>query len=106
MKQWCGQPMTRNYVIDCDNSLITGSTLVTAMNHFHQSNSKSTTREFGLIWYRKFMRRNKYQLENRRGERKNQLRKYWTAHEKFVTMYDRVYAAMVDEKVSTPLEKS
>ena len=43
MKQECGQPMTRHDVIDCANSLITGSTLVTAINRFHQSNSKSST---------------------------------------------------------------
>ena len=44
MKQECGQLMTRHYVIGCINSLVTGSTLVTAMNRFHQSNSKSPTR--------------------------------------------------------------
>ena len=38
MKQECGQPMTRLDVIDCAKSLITGSTLVTAMNRFHHSN--------------------------------------------------------------------
>ena len=50
------------------------------------------------------MRRNTQQLENRRGERQHQLRKYWTTHENFVNMYDRVYAAIVDAKVTTPLE--
>ena len=29
-----------------------------------------------------------------------------TTHENFITMYDRVYAAMVDAKVATPLNKS
>ena len=106
MKQECGHPMTRLYVIDCANSLIAGSTLVTAMNLFHHSNSKSPAREFGLSWYRNFMRRNNNNLENRRGERQHQLRKYWTTHENFVTMYDRVYATMVDEKVATPLDES
>ena len=100
MKQDCFHPMTRSDVIDCANFLITGSTLVTAMNHFHHSNSKSPAREFGLTWYRNFMRRNNNKLENRRGERKNQLGKYWTTHEKFVTMYDRVYAAMLAEHSS------
>ena len=52
------------------------------------------------------MRRNKYQLENRRCERQHQLRKYWTTHENFVTIYDRLYAAMVDAKVATPLDES
>ena len=52
------------------------------------------------------MRRNKYQSENRRGERQHQLRKYWTTHKNFFAMYDRVYAEMVDSKVSTPLNKS
>ena len=56
MKQYYGQPMTRHYVIDCANSLITGSTLVTAMNCFHKSNSKIPTIEFGLTWYRNFIR--------------------------------------------------
>ena len=59
MKQECGQKMTRHDVIDCANSLITGSTLVTTTNHFHQSNSRSPKREFGLTWYKNFMRRNK-----------------------------------------------
>ena len=27
-------------------------------------------------------------------------------HENFVTMYDRVYAKMVDAKVATPMEES
>ena len=52
------------------------------------------------------MRRNKYQLENRRGERQHQLIKDCTTHENFVTMYDRVYFAMVDEEVATLLYKS
>ena len=51
------------------------------------------------------MIRNKYQLENRRGERQHQLRKYWMTHENFVTMYDRLYAEMVDAKVYTPLDE-
>ena len=46
IKQECGQTMNLFDVIDCDNSLITGSTLVTAMNFFHQSNLKYPTREF------------------------------------------------------------
>ena len=41
MKQDCGKPMTRLEVIDCVNSLITGSTLVTATNSFHHLNYKS-----------------------------------------------------------------
>ena len=52
------------------------------------------------------MRKNKNKIENRIGERQHQLRKYWTTHENFVTMYDRVYAAMVDAKVTTHLEES
>ena len=83
---------------------MTGSTLVTAMNRFRQSNSKSPTIEFGLTWYRKYMTRNKDHLESRRDERKQKLRKDWTTHENFITMYDRVYVAMVDAKVATPLE--
>ena len=51
------------------------------------------------------MKRNNNKLENRRGERQHQLIKYWTTHENFVTMYDRVYATMVDAKVATPLGK-
>ena len=51
------------------------------------------------------MGRNKSNLENRRGERQYQPRKYWTTHENFVTMYDCVYAAMVVEKVATPLDE-
>ena len=76
MKQECGQSMTQHDVIDCANSLITVSTLVTAMNRFHQSDSKSPAREFVLAYYINFMRRNNNKIENRRGERKNQLRKY------------------------------
>ena len=52
------------------------------------------------------MRRKKHKVENRRGERQHQLRKYWTTHENFVTVYDHVYAALVDAKVATPLDKS
>ena len=52
------------------------------------------------------MRINNNKPEIRRDERQHQLRKYWTTHEKFATMYDCVYAAMVDEKVSTPLDES
>ena len=52
------------------------------------------------------MRRNKYHLENRRCDRQHQLRKDWTTHENFVTMYDRVYFAMVDAKVATLPDKS
>ena len=106
MKQECGQSMNQLDVIDCANSLITGSTLITTMNHFHHSNSKPPAREFGLTWYRTFIRRNNNNTENRRGERKHQLRKDWTTHDIFVTMYERVYAAMVDAKVSTPLDES
>ena len=50
------------------------------------------------------MKRNKDQLENRRGDRQHQLRKYWMTHEKIITMYDRLYAAIVDAKVATPLD--
>ena len=106
MKQECGQPMTRFDVIGCANSLITGSNLVTAMNRFHQSNSKQPTREFVLTWYRNFTRRNQNKIENRRGERQHKPRKDRTTDEKFFTMYDCVYAAMVDEKVDTPMDKS
>ena len=60
MKQECGQPMTRNDVIDCSNYLITVSNLVTTINNFHKSNSKSPTREFGLTCYINFMIRKKY----------------------------------------------
>ena len=49
------------------------------------------------------MIRNNNKIENRRGEIQNQLIKYWTINENYVTMYDRVYAAMVDAKVATPL---
>ena len=105
MNQECGQPMTRLYVIDCENSLITVSTLVTAMNLFYRYNSKSPAREFGITWYRKFMRRNNNKIENRRGEIQHQLIKYWTTHENFVPMYERVYAAMVDAKVANPMYK-
>ena len=56
MSQECGQPMNRFDVIDCSNSLITVSTLVTAMNCFHKYNSKFPTRSIGLTWYRNFMR--------------------------------------------------
>ena len=59
LKQKGGQPTTQNDVIDIANYLINGSTLVTTMNRFYQSNSKSLTREFGITWYRNFMRRNK-----------------------------------------------
>ena len=52
------------------------------------------------------MRRNKNKIENRRGEEKHQLRKYWMTHENFVTMYDRVYAALVYAKVATHLDES
>ena len=51
------------------------------------------------------MTRNKDHLESRRDERKQKLRKDWTTHENFVTMYDRVYAAMVGVKLATPLDK-
>ena len=78
---------------------------MTEINCFRQSISKSLTREFGLTWYRNFIIRNKDQLESRRGEIKHKLRKDWTTHENFFTMYDRIYAAMVDAKVATPLEK-
>ena len=106
MKQEYGHLINRLDVIDCKKSLITGSTLVTAMHCFHHYNSKSPSREFGIIWYRNFMRRNNNKLENRRGERQNKLRKYWTAHENFFTMYDRVYDAMVDAKLATPMDES
>ena len=62
-KQQCDQPTNRLDVINCANSLITGSTLVTAMNHFHHSNSKSPAREFGITWYRNFMIRNNNNIE-------------------------------------------
>ena len=106
MKQECGQPMNRLDIIYCANSLITVSTLITAMRCFNHSNSKSLEREFGLTCYRKFMRRNNNNLENRRGDRQHQLRKYWTKHENFVTMYVRVYATMVYANVATPLYES
>ena len=57
MKQEFGQTMIRLDVIDCVDSLITGSTLVTAMNRFHHSNSKSPARDLGKTWYRNFMRK-------------------------------------------------
>ena len=41
INQDCGQTMTRNDVTDCATYLITGSTLVTAMNHFYQYNSNT-----------------------------------------------------------------
>ena len=106
MKQEGDQLMTRLGVIDCVNSLITGSTLATWKNFFHHPNSKSSAREFGLTWYRKFMRRNNNKLENRRGERQHQIRKYWTTHEKIATMYDHVYTAMVDSKVASHMDES
>ena len=52
------------------------------------------------------MRIKNNKLENRRGERQHKLRKYWTTHESFVSMYDRVYAAIVDAKVDTPMDES
>ena len=50
------------------------------------------------------MGRNRNQLENRRGERKHQLRRYWKTYENFVAMYDHVYDEMVDSKLATPLD--
>ena len=44
MNQDCSQMMTRHDVIDCANSLIIVSTLITAMNCFHKYNSKHPTR--------------------------------------------------------------
>ena len=81
--------MDRLDVIDCANSLITG-TLITAMNCFHQSNPKSPARELGLTWYKNFMRIKENKIEHRRGERQYQLRKYCTTHENsslFMTVY-------------------
>ena len=52
------------------------------------------------------MIRNNNNLENITGERQHQLRKYCMTHENFVTMCDRVYAAMMDTKVATPMEKT
>ena len=52
------------------------------------------------------MRRNNKKLENRRGERQHKLRKYWTAHEIVFAMHDRVYAAIVDADLATPLDES
>ena len=46
------------------------------------------------------MRRKNNKLENRRGERQHQLRKYWMTNENFVTVYDRVYAEMMGAKVA------
>ena len=50
------------------------------------------------------MKRGKNKIENRRGERQYQLRKYWTTNKNFVTMYDHVYAEMLDAKLATLLE--
>ena len=55
--------------------------------------------------YGKSIRRNKNKLENRRGERQHELRKYWTTHQNFDTMYGHLYVAMVDAKVATPMYK-
>ena len=98
--------MTRLDIIDCANSLITGSNLANEMNCFHQSNSKSPARGFGLTLYRNFMITNKIKVKIRKGEKQHQLRKYWTTHENFVIMYYQVYSAMVDAKVSSPLDLS
>ena len=76
------------------------------MNLFHQSNSKTPTRKFGLTWYRNFTKIKKDQLESRRGERQHKLRKYWTKHEKIVTMYDHVNTTIVDAKLATHLDES
>ena len=50
------------------------------------------------------MRRNKNSIENIRGERKHQLRKYWTTYEKVSTMYDRLYYATVGAKVAALMD--
>ena len=52
------------------------------------------------------MRREKNKIENRRGDRQNQPRKYWTTHENIVTMYHHVYAAIVDANLATPMDES
>ena len=52
------------------------------------------------------MGRKQNMIENRRGERQHKPKNDWMTHEKFFTMYDCVYAAMVDEKVDTPMDKS
>ena len=106
MNQECGHILTQNIVINCANYLITGSNIVTAMNVFHQSNSKYPTREFGLTWYSKFMIRNKHQLKNRRGDRQHKQTKIWKTNENFIPMYYCVYAAMVNAKITIPLYKS
>ena len=69
MNQECGPPMNPFDVIDFDNTLITGSDFTNAMKLFHQYNSKSPTREFGLTWYINFMTRNRNKIENRRDEK-------------------------------------
>ena len=48
----------------------------------------------------------KYQLESRRGDRKQKIGEDWTTHETFITVYDHVYSEMLDAKVATPLDKS
>ena len=50
------------------------------------------------------MIRNKNQIEHLRGERQNQLIKYWTKHGNFVTMYGHLYASIVDAKLATHLD--
>ena len=52
------------------------------------------------------MKNNNNKLDNSRGERQHHTRNDWTTHENFVTMYDRVYAAMVDVNLATPLNES
>ena len=71
VKQEFGHPTTLYYFIDCANSFIAVLTLVTTINCFNLSNSKSPTKESGLTWYRNFMRRRKYQLESQRSKRKH-----------------------------------
>ena len=46
------------------------------------------------------MRINKYQLENRRGERQHQVKRDWTINENIVTVYDCVYDVMMDAKLA------
>ena len=58
MKEKCGHPITINDVIDCANSFITGSILVTATNRFYQYNLKTPIRKFGITRYINVMRRN------------------------------------------------
>jgi hypothetical protein len=113
--EWCegmaklGMALNRENVVELATDLIQETETAAKLVDFKEKRKlEAKVGEkvvIGTSWYKAFMKRNKDLLKRARCKVKDQKRRTWCTYERFASMYDGVYEAMVEAKVAVKLKE-